>query len=232
VGSISRVSDNIAHELRTPLSRLRAELEDMVASADDPLEVRARSLAAVGEAERLQTMFEALLRLARLQSGAKGQFAQVRLSRLLEDAAELHGPAADDKGQALVTAIDPGLALTGDRDLIFQMISNLLDNAVKFTPPGGRVDVAARLDGDAIVVEVADNGPGVPAADRLRVFERFYRVEGVGAAQGFGLGLSLVAAAAERHEADVRLEDAEPGLRVVMRFKSSLDIGDREALTQ
>ena len=217
VGSISRVSDNIAHELRTPLSRLRAELEDL-AVTDDPAEVQARSAAALEEAVRLQSMFEALLRLARLQSGAGGDMASVRLSALLEDAADLYGAAAEDRGQTLTTEIAPDLSLAGDRDLIFQMVGNLLDNAVKFTSPGGQIALSARREGAGIVVEVADNGPGVPPDQRARVLERFYRVERSGQAPGFGLGLSLVAAAAERHSAELRLDDAAPGLRVTIRF--------------
>jgi len=220
VGSISRVSDNIAHELRTPLSRLRAELEDLAAN-EDAAEAPARSAAALEEAARLQSMFEALLRLARLQSGARGEVATVRLSELLEDAADLYGAAAEDRRQTLATAIEPELALPGDRDLIFQMAGNLLDNAVKFTPPGGRIALSARREGGDIVVEVADDGPGVPAQERARVLERFYRVAGSEEAEGFGLGLSLVAAAAERHGAELRLEDAAPGLRVAIRFPAS-----------
>lgn len=219
VASISRVSDNIAHELRTPLTRLRAELEELADAGDDPAEVAARTGAALEEAERLQSMFEALLRIARLQSGPRDKGARVDLSALLEDAVELHRPAAEDRGQGLITRIAPDLVIHGDRDLIFQMVSNLLDNAVKFAPPGGVV----RLDGqplaDGVQVTVVDNGPGVPEAERGRVLERFYRGPGSGAA-GFGLGLSLVAAAAGRHEAELRLEDAAPGLRVVVRFRT------------
>jgi len=217
VGSISRVSDNIAHELRTPLSRLRAELEDLAAT-EDAAEVQARTAAALEEAARLQSMFEALLRLARVQSAPRGEVATVRLSELLEDAADLYGAAAEERGQTLATDIAANLSLPGDRDLIFQMVSNLLDNAVKFAPPGGRVTLSARCEDGAVVVEVTDDGPGVPADERDRVLERFYRLAGGGDAPGFGLGLSLVAAAAERHGADLALEDAAPGLRVVVRF--------------
>ena len=218
VASISRVSDNIAHELRTPLTRLRTELEDLAEAGDDPAAVRARTEAALGEAQRLQAMFEALLRLARLRAGPGAPLARVDLSVILEDAVELHRPAAEERGQTLASDIAPGLAIEGDRDLLFHMASNLIDNAIKFAPDGGHVRVAAHA-GPAGGVEftVSDNGPGVPAAERERVLERFYRGPRA-APQGFGLGLSLVAAAAERHGAALRLEDAEPGLRVVVRF--------------
>lgn len=217
VASISRVSDNIAHELRTPLTRLRAELEELASAGDDPDEVRARTGAALDEAARLQSMFEALLRIARLQSGPAESAEPVDLSALLEDAVELHRPAAEDLGQTLSATIAPDLTVPGDRDLIFQMISNLLDNAVKFTPEGGRIAITAGVVASGIEVVVADNGPGVAADERARIFERFYR-GGDGRAAGFGLGLSLVAAAARRHAATIVLEDAGPGLRVRVTF--------------
>ncbi|MBX3483575.1 ATP-binding protein [Phenylobacterium sp.] len=216
VASISRVSDNIAHELRTPLTRLRAELEEL-SVADDPEEVRVRTGAALDEAARLQSMFEALLRIARLQGGRRDGDAPVDVSRLLADALDLHQPAAEDRSLGFAAHIDPGLAVQGDRDLIFQMVSNLLDNAIKFTPQGGAVRLEGRRRGGAVEIVVSDTGPGVPADERSRVLERFYRRAGDEVA-GFGLGLSLVSAAAERHGATLHLEDADPGLRVVVRF--------------
>jgi signal transduction histidine kinase len=114
--------------------------------------------------------------------------------------------------------VAPGLGTPGDRDLLFQMFSNLLDNAVKFAPAGGRVALTAQAGPEGVEVSVSDDGPGVPAGERERVFERFYRVGGEHGPEGFGLGLSLVAAAARRHHARVRLEDAGPGLNVVIRF--------------
>lgn len=219
VASISRVSDNIAHELRTPLARLRAELEELSEAGDDQEEARARTAAALGEAERLQAMFEALLRIARLQSGPQETDRPVNLSLLLEDAVELHRPAAEDRRLDLTTRIAPGLQIQGDRDLVFQMVSNLLDNAIKFTPEGGTISLEGRAVAGGVDVVVADTGPGVAPEERSRVLERFYRGSR-GEAAGFGLGLSLVAAAAERHGAELRLEDASPGLRVVIRFRT------------
>ncbi|MGA0608125.1 HAMP domain-containing sensor histidine kinase [Phenylobacterium sp. VNQ135] len=215
VASISRVSDSIAHELRTPLTRLRAELEDL-AAAEDPAETQALTAAALDEAARLQSMFEALLRIARLQSGPQVARSRVDLSALLADAAELHRPAAEDRRQTLTEAVEPTLAVAGDRDLIFQMVSNLLDNAIKFAPEGGRVSVEGRMTTGGVAVVVADDGPGVPPEAREQVFERFWRADGQ--APGFGLGLSLVAAAAEAHGATITLADNGPGLRVTVRF--------------
>jgi signal transduction histidine kinase len=218
VASISRVSDNVAHELRTPLTRLRSELEDLAEAAGGDEAARGRAESALAEAARLQSMFESLLRIARVRAAPHETYAPFDLSALLEDAVELHRPAAEERDQALTTAIAPGLAVCGDRDLVFQMVSNLLDNAVKFTPAGGRVVLAAsRAAGGGACVSVADDGPGVPAEERTRVLERFYRGEGASSG-GFGLGLSLVAAAAERHHAVLRLEDADPGLKVSVTF--------------
>jgi signal transduction histidine kinase len=219
VASISRVSDNIAHELRTPLTRLRAELEEL-ADADDAGEGSGRVTAALEEAQRLQSMFEALLRIARLQSGPAPTGPPVDLSAILDDAAELHRPAAEDRGQALSSDVPAGLRVPGDRDLIFQMVSNLLDNAIKFGTQGGWVDLTARVVDGRVVVAVTDDGPGIPEDEHERVFERFYRAGGADA-PGFGLGLSLVAAAADRHRAELRLEDARPGLRVLVGFPAA-----------
>lgn len=217
VASISRVSDSIAHELRTPLSRLIAELEDL-AAAEDPADVEARTAAALEEAGRLQRLFEALLRLARVQSGGRVESTPVDLSRLLADAADWHGPAAEERGQTIELTVEPGLTLPGSRDLLFQMASNLLDNAVKFSPPGGVIRLAAKRREQALDLWVEDQGRGVAAEERGRVFERFYRSPGSEAAPGFGLGLSLVQAIAEQHGASVVLEDAGPGLRARVSF--------------
>jgi len=224
VASISRVSDSIAHELRTPLTRLRAELEELATGAGEepPEQIQARAAAALDEAARLQSMFEALLRIARLQSGQQTRRAPVDLSTLLADAAELHRPAAEDRHQILEEESPPDLSVMGDRDLIFQMVSNLLDNAIKFAPEGGRVAVAGRTAPGAVEIVVTDNGPGVPPEARERVFERFWRGDAPddsrAAPPGFGLGLSLVAAAAEAHGAAITLDDAAPGLKVTVRF--------------
>lgn len=217
VASISRVSDNIAHELRTPLSRLMAELEDL-AAADDPAEVEARAAAALEEAARLQRLFETLLRLARVQSGGQAAREPVDLTRLLLDAADLHGPAAEERGQTIELTVDPGLQLQGSRDLLFQMVSNLLDNAVKFSPVGGAIRLGAARKDRALEIWVEDRGPGISPDERGRAFERFYRSPGTQATPGFGLGLSLVQAIAEQHGATVALEDAAPGLRARARF--------------
>jgi signal transduction histidine kinase len=224
VASISRVSDSIAHELRTPLTRLRAELEEL-AAAGSLDEARTLTEAALDETARLQSMFEALLRIARLQSSPGLSLIDVDLSPIVQDAIDLHRPAAEDRRQHLSSEVQSDLVVRGERDLLFQMVSNLLDNAVKFAPEGGSLVVEARRQDGRVELTVSDDGPGVPPEERERVFERFYRSHST-SADGSGLGLSLVAAAAERQGAAVKLEDAGPGLRVRVSFQSGASAPD------
>jgi signal transduction histidine kinase len=132
--------------------------------------------------------------------------------------AELYEPLAGDKEQALEVATDPGLRIHGDRNLLFQALANLIDNAIKYTPRGGRILLAAGRDNGGIAIRVSDSGPGIPAALRGKVLQRFYRVDESRSAPGHGLGLSLVQAVAQLHGAALRLEDAAPGLTVVLRL--------------
>jgi signal transduction histidine kinase len=214
--SVRRVSDNIAHELRTPLTRLRASMEEIPHA---PLEERVGLLEeAIAEVDRLQTTFDALLRIARIESG-RHQFqpTDVDISALLRDAVDFYAPEAEDRDLVLSVAVADRLRVRGDRDMLFQAVLNILDNGIKFSPRGGRLTVSAEdLDGPTIAI--ADTGPGIPAADRQRVFERFYRGEASFDVRGAGLGLALVAAVAELHGSKISLSSAEPGLRVVWEF--------------
>lgn len=211
--SVRRVSDNVAHELRTPLARLRARMEALHESRGTPTPDALDGL--MSEVEGLERTFDAVLRIARIESGRHaGVAAPVDLSVLLQDAAELYGPVAEERRQSLQLAIDPGLSLAGDRELLFQAVCNLLDNALKYTPESGRILLAAHPEGSGIGISLTDNGPGVAAEHRGQIVERFYRVPDTAAAAGAGLGLSLVAAVASRHHSTLRFEDAAPGLTV------------------
>jgi signal transduction histidine kinase len=137
---------------------------------------------------------------------------------MLHDAAELYSPAAEEHGQQLVLDVAPGLVVPGDRDLLFQSVCNLLDNAIKYTPGGGRIGLAALRQEDQVEIRVTDTGPGIPVEHRGRVTERFYRMPATSAAPGAGVGLSLVAAVAERHRSQLGFEDANPGLCVRWRI--------------
>lgn len=217
VQSVSRVSDSIAHELRTPLTRLHADLEDLSMSPHLTADDRGAAEQALGEAVRMQSTFDALLRIARIETGRHAAaFQHVDLGELLRDAIELYAPEAEAKGHRIQSQIAAGLTVTGDRDLLFQAVSNLLDNAIKFTPQGGKVGVGATRVGQAIRIVVDDDGPGIEAAHRLRVAERFYRAPESAVAPGLGLGLSLVVAVARLHRGELLLDDAGPGLRATL----------------
>lgn len=218
IQSVARVSDSIAHELRTPLARIRADLEELD-SADDVATRKALIAQANESAARLQSTFDALLRIARIEAGRHTLAAEsVNLSALVSDAAELYAPAAAAGRLQLESAVEPGIRVWGDRDLLFQAVTNLIDNAAKYTPAGGSVRVALTRDGAGAQISVADTGPGVDAADLPRITERFFRAPAQAAAAGQGLGLALVEAVARCHRAELGFRNQNPGLTATLRL--------------
>jgi signal transduction histidine kinase len=221
VDGVRRVSDDIAHDLRTPLARLKNRLEDLRRGEHDP-ERREAVDRAVSEADGLLSTFGALLRIARIEAGQRRQaFAPVDLATVVEDVGELYGPLMDEARVVLEIEHGDGLQVMGDRDLIFQAVANLVDNTLKHAPSGGRVTVEASRTEAGHRVVVADRGPGIPEAERDRVIERFYRLDASRCSPGAGLGLSLVAAVAELHGARLVLADNEPGLRAELTFPTA-----------
>jgi signal transduction histidine kinase len=215
--NVRRVSDSVAHELRTPLTRLRASLAEL-----DPRRDEQAVADAIQEAERLEAIFNAVLRIARIEAAQSAQGGvPVDLAAILRDAAELYQPEIEARGQALELDIEPDLWIEGDRDLLFQAVTNLLDNAVKFSPQGGGIALRGRIEGTRVGLVVEDQGPGVPAELRGRVTERFFRGPEAAGVPGSGLGLSLVAAVAALHDAPIAFETAGPGLRVEWTFAAS-----------
>ena len=218
---VSRVSDNIAHDLRTPLSRLKGRLESAKLDLDhhrDPGNVVEDALL---ETDQLLTTFNALLRIARIESAQRrAEFSDVRLQRVIEDVIELYQPLAEQKNQMLTTAVEPDISIAGDRDLLFQAFANVLDNAVKYTPERGSIRVTLSRTNSNIEVTIADSGPGIPEVYRERASQRFFRMEHSRTTPGNGLGLSLVDAVVTVHDAQLRLEDNNPGLRVRFLFSS------------
>ncbi len=227
MASVRQVSDNIAHDLRTPLSRLHAKLSQLRDTDLGP-GVAARVDEAIADAEELLAAFNALLRIARVESGSRrAAFRDLDPVVLLHDVAELYEPLAADKGQQLEVspaqsaAAAGGQRIHGDRDLLFQALANLLDNAIKYTPPGGRIRLEAAPLGRGVQLSVSDSGPGIPTELRGKVLQRFYRIDASRSAPGHGLGLSLVQAVAQLHGADLTLDDAGPGLRVMLSLQSA-----------
>jgi signal transduction histidine kinase len=200
------VTDDIAHDLRTPLTRLRQRLD--AAAAAPTAEAIA---AAQAEADALLDIFAALLRIAQVESGTQRDgFTRVDLSAIAQSVAEVYAPAAEDRGQAIATAIAPGIAMTGDPALLTQMLANLVENAVRHGRAGGRI----LLGVSATDITVADDGPGIPPDQHERAFRRFGRLDAARSTPGSGLGLALVRAVALLHGMAISLEDAAPGLRV------------------
>ncbi len=219
---VREVSNAIAHDLRTPITRARARLEDAASHAASEADLRAAIERAEADLDGVVAIFNALLRIAEIEAGARrSAFAEIDLAPLLLDLADLYGAVAEERGQMLVAAIPPSLPGFGDRDMIQQAVANLLDNALKFSPEGGTIRLAAEAPpGQGPRITVADMGPGIPPADRARATERFFRGETARSTPGSGLGLALVQAVATLHGGSLRLEDNHPGLRAVLALSA------------
>jgi len=216
-----QVTDNIAHDLRTPLARLRARLEVTLLERPDAARYGEALRETIAEADILLGTFNALLTIAEAEAGSRREaMAVVDLAEIARSVAELYEPVADDKGIALTIDSAPAIPVHGDRHLLSQAIANLLDNALKYTPAGS-ITLRARQTGETARVEVADTGPGVPADRRDAVFDRFVRLEGSRSTPGNGLGLSLVRAVARLHGGDAWLEDNNPGLKAVITLPTA-----------
>ncbi|TNC11663.1 HAMP domain-containing protein [Methylobacterium terricola] len=215
------VSDNIAHDLKTPLTRLRNKADAALREGRDPDALRAALEANIEESDNLIRVFNALLMIARLEAGnAREGLAEFDAGAVALEVAELYEAVAEERGIAVTAEVEDGLVLHGSRELIGQAMANLIDNALKYgagaTEPV--VSVAARREDGEIVLSVADRGEGVPEAERGRVLERFVRLETARTRPGFGLGLSLVNAVARLHQGRFLLEDHAPGLRATLRL--------------
>jgi signal transduction histidine kinase len=217
---LREVTDSVAHDLRTPLNRLRNRLEESVARLNANGAQAGEIERAIAETDQLIGTFNALLLIAETDAGTtRAAMSALDLGSVAADVVELYEPLAEEKKLALTLAPGSAVAIEGNRSLIAQALANLVDNAIKYTPAGGKARIRVAVTETGVDLSVADSGPGISLADRPRVTERFVRLEASRSSPGTGLGLSLVAAVAHFHNAELVLEDNAPtGLKAVLRF--------------
>ncbi len=231
------VSDNIAHDLKTPLHRLRTRAERALHENQSPERLKSALTSVIEDADTLIQTFDALLNIARLEAGARdATYGPLNICNLIRDVTELYEPVADEQGLKLVMGCAGDVIISGERHLLGQALANLIDNAIKYVANEGpslrkavhhdanAIEVGFEDNGESVDVIVADHGPGIPAADRERVLQRFVRLQPSRSTHGSGLGLSLVAAVARLHGGQVILEDNAPGLRARLRLLKTLPV--------
>ncbi len=219
--STREVTENVAHDLRGPLTRLRTRAE-MALMPNASVEAREEALRrVVEETDGIVATLNAILGIARIEAGVPREWGDIDLTAVCRDAHELYEPLAEEKRIRLISRIDDDIHVRGNAQLMAQLVGNLLDNAIKYAPESGDVMLALERAGSGAAVTVADNGPGIPAALREKAFERFVRLDSSRSLAGNGLGLSLVKAVADLHEARIEMQDNRPGLRIRLVFEKA-----------
>ena len=221
VEAMRQVSADIAHDLRSPLNRLRIRIEAAADAEARGLPVAADLAAALGDCDAISQTFSALLRIAQIEAGTLRQFGQVDLAAVMETVAEAYVEVAEDAGMTLICQTAGSALIEGDKDLLIQAFANLIENALRHCPPGTAIACAVQSDATSVNAIVRDTGPGIPEAERENVLRRLYRLEKSRTTEGSGLGLALVKAVADLHQADLTLTDARPGLSVNLCFAVS-----------
>jgi signal transduction histidine kinase len=218
-----QVSVDIAHDLKTPLNRLTLVIEDAIESQAKGEDIAAQLADAKAESDQINVTFDALLRIAQIESGVrKSRFGLVNLAKIVTDICEIYADVADEDGKSLKISIDEANAsVLGDRELLVQLFSNLVENAIGHTPAGTTIGIEIKAGNDNVMAAVTDSGPGIPVGEREKVLRRLYRLEKSRTSPGSGLGLSLVKAIADLHGAALELSDNTPGLRVVLKFPAT-----------
>lgn len=218
--AVQQVSDNIAHDLRTPLTRLRTRLEQL---GDELAQRPALMEQAIADTDDLLNTFNALLRIARIESGSqKVAHQSLALEAILKDIEQLYEAVASERQQSLSLSIQSPCRVLGDRDLLFQLFANLVDNAIKYSPIGSQVSIELVAENSTCMVTISDQGPGIPKSLQQKVFQRFFRTDSSRSSAGNGLGLSLVWAILEMHGGEIALSNSHPGLQVRLKFKRQI----------
>ncbi|WP_025659626.1 HAMP domain-containing sensor histidine kinase [Rhizobium sp. IBUN] len=219
VEGMRQVSADIAHELKTPLNRLRLTLEEARRAHDEQDDVARLLDEANDESDQINATFEALLRISQIEAGARRlRFNSIDLGEILDLIEDVYAEVAEDNHQRLIVEPYQQTYVNGDRELLVQMVVNLVENAITHCPPDTVISVSLRREGQAAIVSVADTGPGIPAAERDKVFRRLYRLDKSRTAPGSGLGLSLVKAIADLHAARIEIDDNDPGVKISVRL--------------
>ena len=214
--SVREVSNNIAHDLRTPLAGLRSDIESLKGTRVDDEHLDKL----IAETDQMMRVFHSLLRITNIEQGRRLQsFCAVDLKALLYDVIELYEPVAEEKDISFALHLGAAQSVKGDADLLFQLFANLLDNAVKFSPHGSTITMSVTSIAGQVCVAIIDQGPGVPDSEKDKVFKHFYRGDASRSTEGNGLGLSLVKAVVKQHQAEIFLLDAQPGLEVRVVFQ-------------